>query len=513
MTLQEALQQKDEEQEQIPREPDLGPNTEDDPEYGKGSDAHANETVSLDEEPGSGGIPSLASEMGGGPSPTAAGQAPIAAAPDDEEGKASPSLAAELGNAGTPSTPVKPSLSDTLGDQINAALAKKAALNAPLSTKGKLALALETAAPTALGAIFGGKFGAAGAAGGTAEAQGIRTAQKNVQAGQLQQEIDSARQAQAGIEERGIQADATKEAARERLQGVTATVAGRSQDVGTKVAGSEAVANTRASSAEDVANIRAKAAQAVGGVNPDGTLNAKGSSAAALKDAQTQHEKAMTDLASNPDNPVFQKNYALKKEALDNAQKALEANLGFRRESLNLQEEKVNNPQPTAQERGRADLAKSASEQIDDMRSIIQEHPEVFGPVAGRTTDITEWIGSQSADAQRFATAKAIAADHMTGAFGARGGAIITQMENALGSFKNNPAAGLAALDQVQKAARNLEAAGTVRPAGAAKPSLAAEGVAIPINPATKKPFAVGDTVNGKKITEFNEKGPKYGPR
>ena len=78
------------------------------------------------------------------------------------------------------------------------------------------------------------------------------------------------------------------------------------------------------------------------------------------------------------------------------------------------------NVRPTGTEIGRSDLAGSAIEQIGDMRKILKTRGDMFGPGAGRATGLSQWIGSQDPDAQRFSAAVETAADHLMGVFGGR---------------------------------------------------------------------------------------------
>lgn len=124
------------------------------------------------------------------------------------------------------------------------------------------------------------------------------------------------------------------------------------------------------------------------------------------------------------------------------------------------------NVRPTGQERNKADMANSAAQQIGDMKAIIQKRPDIFGPAAGRTTDMQVWLGSQDPDAQRFRAARTIAGDHLAGTFGGRSEAALHALDNALGQFKDNPQAALAGLDQLAGATKNFQKAGTVKTAG-----------------------------------------------
>ena len=111
-------------------------------------------------------------------------------------------------------------------------------------------------------------------------------------------------------------------------------------------------------------------------------------------------------------------------------------------------------------------MANSADQQINDMKEIVAKRPDVFGPVAGRKTDFTVWAGSQDPDAQRFRAARTIAGDHLAGTFGGRSEAALAALDNAIGQFKDNPAAVTAGLDQLQEANHLFQKAGKVKTAG-----------------------------------------------
>lgn len=124
------------------------------------------------------------------------------------------------------------------------------------------------------------------------------------------------------------------------------------------------------------------------------------------------------------------------------------------------------NVRPTQTQRTRGNLAVSGEEQLNDMRSIVQKHPEFFGPGAGRATAFQKWIGSQDPEAQRFLTASEILADHAAGVFGARSEGTLAAQRIASGQLKDNPAAIVAALGQVEKAMKNIGAQGVVKTVG-----------------------------------------------
>ena len=124
------------------------------------------------------------------------------------------------------------------------------------------------------------------------------------------------------------------------------------------------------------------------------------------------------------------------------------------------------NVRPTGQERNKADMANSAADQLSTLKHIVATRPDIFGPVSGRTTDFSVWAGSQDPDAQRFRAARTIAGDHLAGTFGGRSEAALSAIDDAIGNFKDNPAAVSAGLDQLSGANTRFQKAGTVHTAG-----------------------------------------------
>lgn len=124
------------------------------------------------------------------------------------------------------------------------------------------------------------------------------------------------------------------------------------------------------------------------------------------------------------------------------------------------------NVRPTGTERQRADLAASATEQIANLEDILKKRSDLFGPVAGRKTNFTQWIGSQDPDAQAFAAAARITADHLAGVFGGRSEAALEGIYNVIGRNATNPAAAIAALKKMNQAAKTIQGKGTVHTVG-----------------------------------------------
>jgi len=141
------------------------------------------------------------------------------------------------------------------------------------------------------------------------------------------------------------------------------------------------------------------------------------------------------------------------------------AKLGVEQQNSALNQEKFYNPQPTAQERSKGDLAQSALERVQEMKQIAAKHPEWFGPVAGRAQNAQMAIGNQDPDMQTYQSAAQYLADHSAGVFGGRGQYILSQL-HAITDPHSNPAAINAALDEAEKAAGGFVAAGKVHGKG-----------------------------------------------
>lgn len=124
------------------------------------------------------------------------------------------------------------------------------------------------------------------------------------------------------------------------------------------------------------------------------------------------------------------------------------------------------NVRPTGAQRTKGTLAESAGREINTMMDIAQKHPEKFGPGYSQTEDFKKWLGSQDPDAQRFRTAHAIAGEHAAAMFGSHSAETIKQVDDALGSFHDNPASARAAMQEVLGATGVFSKAGNVRTQG-----------------------------------------------
>jgi|GEM_PF-4539977 len=123
----------------------------------------------------------------------------------------------------------------------------------------------------------------------------------------------------------------------------------------------------------------------------------------------------------------------------------------------------ASNVRPTGVERNKADMARSADEQLSTIEDILRRRQDIFGPTNGRVTDFKTWVGSQDPDAQTFRAARTIAGDHLAGTFGGRSEAALDALDTAIGRFKDNPQAALAGIRQLRQANNRFIQAGTVR--------------------------------------------------
>lgn len=196
-----------------------------------------------------------------------------------------------------------------------------------------------------------------------------------------------------------------------------------------------------------------------------------------LADAQAELAKSKND----PNSPAFKQAQQKVDTAIRNASTAA-GRLGLSSQEFAFNQDKFYNPQPTAAERGKGDLAQSAVERVAEMKAIVAKHPEYFGPGAGRATRAQEWLGSQDPEAQTYLSAAQYLSDHSAGVFGGRG-KYITEALHSLTDPKMNPAALNAALDEADKAARGFVKAGTVHGKGGGNPP--ADTKVRKFNPAT----------------------------
>ena len=115
---------------------------------------------------------------------------------------------------------------------------------------------------------------------------------------------------------------------------------------------------------------------------------------------------------------------------------------------------------PTGADKKTSVLAQSAIQQVNRMQAILKADPGLTGPGNGQLTRLQMWLGTQDPDAQQFLISSLMASEHGVAVFGGRNIHTISDLQNALGSMKTNPAALSAALDVVKETMAPFATAG-----------------------------------------------------
>lgn len=244
------------------------------------------------------------------------------------------------------------------------------------------------------------------------------------------------------------------------------------------------------------------------GIKPSATrgMSAYQQASINLREAEQELKQAQFNASQDPNNPVFRlKLEQAKNAALRGRAQMITAEAGAFGEIDGVKlpgaaEDEygrsvgyhfASNIKPTSTEIGRADLAGSAIEQMNDMKDILLHRSDMFGPGAGRKTTFTQWIGSEDPDAQRFKSAAVTTAGHLAGVFGGTSDAKLKDIYAVIGQNQNNPAAAIAALDQMEKAANQIKRRGTRKTIGGnpQNPSVSADNpLGLEFNNAPKQP-------------------------
>ena len=132
---------------------------------------------------------------------------------------------------------------------------------------------------------------------------------------------------------------------------------------------------------------------------------------------------------------------------------------------------------PTGLDKKTQMLAQSALTQIDSMERVLKADPNLTGPGSGQLTAMTNWLGTNSEDAQQFLAAATFLSEHGVGVFGGRNIHSIQDLQNLMGGLRTNPAALRAALEQAKvtmlpwaTAGGRLPASRTAAPSSTATP-------------------------------------------
>lgn len=300
------------------------------------------------------------------------------------------------------------------------------AMNQPMTGKQKIFKLLEMAAPVALGGIFGGFRGAAGAAGGVTDFNNQQNANKQRQFQLLTNQNDNL----LGLQERGAQAQQEDEYKRDALglmkrPEVQQTPTGPIQyDPQTKTWSSVMVdgkpigaktppqkftspaegyaaavgdAISRGADPEQDPKVMQWKAAALGlqkGAKPDTPEQQfideyqqkhKGAGVAeavsAYSSATQKPERPQRQLAIGPDGKVMELTPGM---TVPTGSKTVSGDLAAGK--------------ATPDEQKRGDLASNMKENLDALEEIVNRRPDLFGPAAGRMTDIKNWFGSGDKD-------------------------------------------------------------------------------------------------------------------
>lgn len=123
---------------------------------------------------------------------------------------------------------------------------------------------------------------------------------------------------------------------------------------------------------------------------------------------------------------------------------------------------------PTAAEDQRADMAKSFGQVVDEIDGIVQRRPDLVGPVAGRSTQLKNLIGTDDPDVSTLMADKEAIGQFMLAAHSMRNGNHIAIAGNSvLNAFHNEPEAMRAALAAAKVNAMGMDT--IVRPTLAGK--------------------------------------------
>jgi hypothetical protein len=107
---------------------------------------------------------------------------------------------------------------------------------------------------------------------------------------------------------------------------------------------------------------------------------------------------------------------------------------------------------PNADEQRRADLATNMNENLDQLEEIVKRRPDLFGPVAGRATQLKQFIGTSDPDVARLKAVREYLGMASVGAHAMRNAQHVgTAADAVMAGMLNSPEATLASI----QAARN----------------------------------------------------------
>ena len=108
--------------------------------------------------------------------------------------------------------------------------------------------------------------------------------------------------------------------------------------------------------------------------------------------------------------------------------------------------------EPTADEQRRADLARNMRENLDSLEDIVNRRPELFGPVAGRYTQLRQAMGTGDPDVAKLKAIREYLGMASVGAHAMRNAQHVGEAADAvLSKFVNEPDAIKAAIEEGRK--------------------------------------------------------------
>jgi len=114
---------------------------------------------------------------------------------------------------------------------------------------------------------------------------------------------------------------------------------------------------------------------------------------------------------------------------------------------------------PTADEQKRADMAENLNENLDGLEEIVKRRPELFGPLAGRWTELKSKFGSDDPDIGTLMTLEhqiGMVQQSTHGMRSAQG--VQASADSILNHMHSNSPALLAAIDAARKSAKTFSA-------------------------------------------------------
>ena len=103
----------------------------------------------------------------------------------------------------------------------------------------------------------------------------------------------------------------------------------------------------------------------------------------------------------------------------------------------------LNAPKPTADEQRRADLAENLNENLSTIEAIARKRPELFGPLAGRWTELKQKFGSKDPDISALQTSEHQLGMAQISAHGMRSAQGIQAAADSIMNNLHNPAPAL----------------------------------------------------------------------